>query len=79
MEIRNKAHLSEIIVKHLQVKHGDNEIHEESDLSSIGEPCDYSLMFELCRLFEIDDRCSGSEIGKYARVYNAIDAVYELL
>tara|TARA_R110000851_G_scaffold226491_3_gene379384 strand:+ start:773 stop:1006 length:234 start_codon:yes stop_codon:yes gene_type:complete len=75
----SKAQVSDKILKHLRDKHNDQSIGEESDLEDIGEDCDFSLMFELCRIFSTDERCDGSEIGKCAQVWSAIDAVWETI
>lgn len=75
----NKAQVSDKILEHLRNKHNDKSINEDSDLEEIGEDCDFTLMFELCELFSADERCDGSEIGKYASVWNAIDAFWDCI
>lgn len=75
----NKAELTMKIIDYLKEKHSRPDIDEETRLDEIDEDCDFSLMFELCALFKCDDRCDGDEIGEYAAVYNAIDAVWECI
>lgn len=75
----NKATLAEKIVAFLNNKHSRKDIDEDSILEDIGEDCDFSLMFELAKEFNVDDRCDGDEIGEHASVYNAIDAIWGIM
>lgn len=71
-------HVAEKIITYLSEKHSC-PVDEDTDLDDIGEDCDFSLMFELAKLFGVDDRCDGDEIGKYANVGHAITAIESIL
>ena len=75
----NKAEMSDKIIAYLNEKHERDDIDDEMELEDIGEDDEWTLMFDLCKIFGVDNRCDGDEIGKYASVWNAIDAVWECI
>lgn len=74
----NRIQIESKIIEHLSQKHGV-EVTEDTELDDIGETCDFTLMFELAELFGADDRCDGDEIGEFASVRNAVDAIESIL
>lgn len=66
------------IIAYLSDKHGIT-VDVDTYLDDIGEDCDFTLMFELAKLFGRDEYCNGDEIGKYATVGNAVDAILSIL
>lgn len=67
------------IITYLERKHCIDIEDEYVELEAIGEDDDTKLMFELAKEFDVHDKCDGDEIGEYASIWNAVNAIYELM